>query len=188
MGLMIHSLAENPLEVERSYYIYLLDYGWYEPLAEAVYQNFAKLADLASRRGAVVMRGLVAAHFADEVLSWHHVNGQPAEEILPAILLTTIHPHRFRSQTADARHSLKDKMLLIPLRAACKSTSDVVTLVEKIFRDIKEKKGLPDFAVAQELRKGKRGALVDALILQPRFAGMGVDLKRLVAFFKGLRG
>ena|ERR1039458_7575741 len=188
MGLMIHSLGELPLGAERSYYIYLLDYGWHEPLADAVYQNFGKMADLASRGGAVVMRGVVGAHFADEVLSWHHVNGQPAEEILPAILLTTIHPHYFRTQTDESPRSLDDKLLLIPLRAACKSTSDVVTLVEKMFKDVKEKKGLPDFAIAQELRKGKRGALVDALILQPRFAGVGVDLKKIVAFFKGLRG
>jgi hypothetical protein len=188
MGLMICSLAEYPLEVERSYYIYLLDYGWHEPLADAIYQNFGKLADLASRRGAVVMRGVVASHFADEVLSWHHVNGQPAEEILPAILLTTIHPQHFRSQTSETAHTFDDKLLLIPLRAACKNTSDVVTLVEKIFKDIKEKKGLPDFAIARELKKGKSGALVDALILQPRFAGVGVDLKKIVSFFKGLRG
>jgi hypothetical protein len=188
MGLMIHSLGELPLEAKRSYYIYLLDYGWHEPLAEAVYQNFVKMADLASRREAVVLRGVVGAHFADEVLSWHHVNGQPAEDVLPAILLTTIHPHHFRTQTSETARSLGDKLLLIPLRVACKTTMDVVTLIEKIFKDIKEKRGLPDFAIAQELRKGKKGALVDALILQPRFAGVGVDLKKIVAFFKGLRG
>lgn len=185
---MIHSLTEYPLEVERSYYIYLLDYGWHEPLADAIYQNFGRLADLASRRGAVVMRGLVGNHFADEVLSWHHVNGQPAEEILPAILLTTLHPQHFRTRALEKVSSLDDKLLLIPLRAACKTTSDVVTLVEKVFRDIAEKKGLPDFAVAKELKKGKSGALVDALILQPKFAGVGVDLKKIATYFKGLRG
>lgn len=185
---MVHSLGELPLEAERSYYIYLLDYGWHEPLADAVNQNFDRMADLASRRGAVVMRGMVGTHFADEVLSWHHVNGQPAEEILPAILLTTMHPHYFRTQTGEAAHSLNDRMLIIPLRAACKTTSDVVTLIDKIFVDIKEKRGLSDFAIAQELRKGNKGALVDALILQPRFAGVGVDLKKLFAFLKGFRG
>ena len=188
MGLMIHSLAEYPLEVERSYYVYLLDYGWHEPLADAVYQNFGKLAGLASHRGAVVMRGVVAAHFADEVLSWHHVNGQPAEEILPAILLTTMHPQRFRAQANEDSRVVDDKLLLIPLRTACKSTSDVVTLVEKIFMDIQKKKGLPDFAIAKELKKGREGALVDALILQPKFAGFGVDLKKIASFFKGLKG
>jgi len=187
MGLMIHSLGELPLEAKRSYYVYLLDYGWHEPLAEAVYQNFGKMSDLASRRGAVVMRGVVGSHFADEVLSWHHVNGQPAEEILPAILVTTIHPQHFQTQSSEVAHASDDKLLLIPLREACKSTSEVVSLIEKVFKDIGDKKGLQDFAVAKELKKGKKGAVVDALILQPNIAGLGVDLKGIVNFFKGLR-
>jgi hypothetical protein len=187
MGLMIHSLGELPLEAKRSYYVYLLDYGWHEPLAEVVHQNFPRMADLASRHGAVVMRGLVGAHFADEVLSWHHVNGQPAEEILPAILITTIHPEYFRAQAGVGARSLKDKLLLIPLRKTCGSASEVVSVIEKIFNDIKDKKGLPDFAVAKELKKGKKGAVIDSLILQPNFAGLGLDLKRLVDFFKERR-
>ena len=32
MGLMVHSLEEIPRNVERNYYIYLLDYGWDEPI------------------------------------------------------------------------------------------------------------------------------------------------------------
>jgi hypothetical protein len=187
MGLMIHSLGELPLEAKRSYYVYLLDYGWHEPLADAVYQNFGKMCDLASRREAVVMRGIVGPHFAGEVLSWHHVNGQPAEEILPAILVTTIHPLHFQKRYGESAHSSDDKLLLIPLRKACKTTSEVVFLIEKVFKDIGDKKGLQDFAVAKELKKGKQGAIVDALILQPNFAGLGIDVKRIVSFFKGLR-
>ena len=34
MGLMIHSLGEIPADVQRGYYVYLLDYGWDEPLAK----------------------------------------------------------------------------------------------------------------------------------------------------------
>jgi hypothetical protein len=77
--------------------------------------------------------------------------------------------------------------LLIPLRKTCKNTSDVVSLIEKVFKDIKDKKGLPNFAIAKELKKGKGGAVVDSLILQPNFAGVGLDLKKLVDYFKGLR-
>ncbi len=164
--------------------MYLLDYGWHEPLAQAVYQNFGKMADLASRGSAVVIQGVAGSHFADEVLSWHHIDGQPTEELLPAILLTTTHPQYFRVQRSHTDRHLDDKLLLIPLRAACKSTSDVVTLIEKIFTDMKEKKGLPDFAITKELKKGKSNALVDALILQPKFAGLGVDLKKILTFFK----
>ncbi len=32
MGLRIHSLGQLPATVEREYYVYLLDYGWHEPL------------------------------------------------------------------------------------------------------------------------------------------------------------
>lgn len=36
MGLMIHSLEEFPSEATRGYYIYVLDYGWDEPLSNAL--------------------------------------------------------------------------------------------------------------------------------------------------------
>lgn len=77
------------------------------------------------------------------------------------------------------------KVGLIPLRKACNSTTDVATLINKIFNDIREKKALVDFEVAKELKKGKNGAVVDALILQPNFAGLGVDLKYLFSFLRG---
>ncbi len=36
MGLMVHSLEGIPAGHHRDYYIYLLDYGWDEPLADAL--------------------------------------------------------------------------------------------------------------------------------------------------------
>ncbi len=97
MGLMIHSLAELPEGVERRCYMYLLDYGWKEPVLDVLYQNFDRMADAASRSGAVILRGVVGAHFEDEVLSWHQINGEDAEELLPAILLTNRNPHDWSS-------------------------------------------------------------------------------------------
>lgn len=87
MGLYIHSLAELPVEAMRSYYVYLLDYGWEESLGDAVRKNIPKMADLASKSDAVVIYGPRGLHFEDEVLSWHNVNGERGEDILPAILL-----------------------------------------------------------------------------------------------------
>ena len=43
IGLMIHSLGELPANVERGYFIYLLDYGWDEPLGEALLKNFDRM-------------------------------------------------------------------------------------------------------------------------------------------------
>lgn len=137
MGLMIHSLGELPANVERSYYVYLLDYGWDEPLGETLQNNFDRMAALASSNDALVIRGVVGSHFEDEVLSWHHVNGQPGEEVLPAILITTRHPQQFKFSGRLGRpwrdEALRpsDGMLLIPLRGVCESPTEVTLLVEK---------------------------------------------------------
>jgi hypothetical protein len=34
MGLYIHSLSRLPSGLERDYYVYVLDYGWEEPLGD----------------------------------------------------------------------------------------------------------------------------------------------------------
>jgi hypothetical protein len=46
------------------------------------------------------------------------------------------------------------KMILIPLRKVCSTTTQVVSLIEKIFNDIKNQKDLDDFRIARELKKG----------------------------------
>lgn len=48
MGLMIHSLGELPLNAKRDYYVYLLDYGWHEPLGQALLSSFDTMAAEAS--------------------------------------------------------------------------------------------------------------------------------------------
>lgn len=184
MGLYVHSLGEIPTGAARAYYVYLLDYGWEEALGNAVRANLPKMADMASRSNAVVVHGPRGVHFEDEVLSWHHVNGKDTKDILPAILITTRHPSTFR-ESFDARESRKesgDALLLIPLRKACKSSEDVVELIQKVFEDIKDKKRLSNFRAAKRMKRGVAGALADAVILQPRVGGIGFDLKK---FFGG---
>jgi hypothetical protein len=44
MGLYVHSLAEIPTGAERSYYLYLLDYGWEEPLGKSDANGRARIA------------------------------------------------------------------------------------------------------------------------------------------------
>jgi len=185
MGLYVHSLGEIPAGARRAYYVYLLDYGWQEPLGDAVRANLPRMADLASRSDAVVIHGPRGVHFEDEVLSWHHVNGQDAKDILPAILVTTRHPSTFREPFGprESKKETKDSLLLIPLRKVCKSAEDVVELIQRVFEDIKDKKQLSKFRAAKRMRKGVGGALVDAVILQPKIGGIGFDLKK---FFSGV--
>ena len=188
MGMHVHSLGELPTGAERGYYVYILDYGWREPIEEALRSNFQHMANLASRSDAVVLQGMVGCHFEDEVLSWHHINGQDPKDLLPAMLITTRHPNNFRMHFHDEPGAARDHLLLIPLRKCCENASDVVKLIEKVFRDISEKKALADFEIAEEMKAGERGAITDALILQPNFSGVGIDLKRLVAFFRRRTG
>ena len=129
MGLYVHSLGEIPSGAERAYYLYLLDYGWKEPLGTAIRANLPKMAEMASRSSAVVIHGPRGVHFEDEVLSWHRVNGHDAQEVLPAILLTTRHPSTFRESLVMRKSESRDAILLVPFRKICKSPEDVVELI-----------------------------------------------------------
>jgi hypothetical protein len=180
MGLYVHSLGEIPTGASRAYYIYLLDYGWEEPLGEAVRVNLPRMADMASRSDAVVIHGPRGVHFEDEVLSWHKVNGEDAKDILPAILVTTRHPSTFRESFGTKRggRESKDALLLIPLRKTCESAQDVADLIQRVFEDIKNKKPLSKFGAAKRMKRGVAGAFVDAVILQPKIGGIGFDVKK----------
>lgn len=184
MGLMIHSLGEIPIDIEKDYFIYILDYGWEETIKSALSKNFEKMAKKASKNNSVVITGTVGTHFSDEVFSWHKIDGQPGDSILPAILITTINPQKFRLHD-KYESSNKEVLLLIPCGKICKTDTEVVALIEKIFDDIESKKKLTDFEVAKILNKGENGAIIDALILQPNVSGVGIDLRKIFKYFKG---
>jgi hypothetical protein len=190
MGLMVHSLEGMPEEHQRDYFIYLLDYGWKEPLSDALHKNFGKMATLASEKknAVVIMRTDAGVHFSDEVLSWHNINGEDAEreQLLPAILVTNRHPAEFRKRTFsdDSEAEVNLKMILFPLKKYCKDTTEVVSLIQKIFSNIKLEKDLDDFNIAMEKRKGIGGAIADSIILEPNFAGVGFSFNKLRNYFK----
>ena len=186
MGLYIQSLEHLPPEANRDYYIYLLDYGWEEPLGEALMKNYSKMAEIASGNKAVVMRGIQRVHFENQVLSWHHVNGENAEEILPAILITNHHPREFRENFGPERSEPVDenmKMILIPLKKHCNTTLEVVALIERVFTDIQNKKDLNEFRIERELKHGFGRALVDAVILEPNIGGFGFSFSKMIKYF-----
>lgn len=199
MGLYVHSLSRLPLGLERDYYVYVLDYGWEEPLGAAIHANFRRIADLAAKNGAVVVAGTESRAFADEILSvhvddpqfsWGNINGESGEEVLPALMISTIHPQKFKAEVPGYRFPAgrigvaDERLILIPLRGVCKDATEVSALIERIFRDIAAKKPLTDFAVAKEIKAGNRGAYSDAFILKPALWGMGVDLKELAKTWK----
>jgi len=202
MGLYVHSLSRLPLGLERDYYLYVLDYGWEEPLGEALHANFRRMADLAAKNKAIVVAGTDSRAFADEILSvhvddpqfsWGNINGESGEEVLPALMISTIHPQKFRAEVPGYRFPevrrgvADDKLILIPLRGVCKNATEVAALIERIFRDIAAQKPLTDFAIAKEIKAGNHGAYSDAVILKPTLWGMGVDLKAIAKTWKSKR-
>lgn len=192
MGLMVHSLDNIPESARRDYFIYLLDYGWNEPISEALRQNFDRMAHESAINKAVIIKGTVGEHFQNEVFSWHQINGLSGDDILPALLISNNHPSYFRDNNHGAgwesgyvRESQHPdmKLIIIPFRKFCKSSTEVVELIQKVFSDIKEQKDLSDFAVAREIKGGHGRAIADAIILEPNVAGVGIDLKKLIGHF-----
>ena len=187
---MVHSLDGIPEEHHRDYFIYLLDYGWNEPLSDALRNNFGHMATLASEKknAVVIMRTDAGVHFSDEVLSWHHFNGEEVEneQLLPAILVTNRHPAEFRRRAMRENDTAEDdlKMILFPLKKYCKDTTEVVSLIQQIFTSIKLGKDLDNFGIAKEKKKGIGGALANSIMLEPNFAGMGFSFNKFINYFK----
>jgi len=188
MGLKIHSIAEIPENVSRSYYMYVLDYyNWDEPIANTLRSNFDRMAEFASNNDAVVIQPVGESHFYSELLSWEGINGQSPEEILPAIMVTTIHPKYFidrNDKITKGEPIPETEILFLTLKELCNTPSDVIKVIEQLFSDIKNGHKIQNFEISQTLAAGVGGALADSVILKPSVFGMGVDLKQVFSVFK----
>lgn len=119
---------------------------------------------------------------------WEAVNGIDPKELLPALMITTLHPKYFLDRDNKQirnEESPKDKLVFIEINKVCKTPQDVVKLLEKIFKDIQEKKDLKDFKVKKELKSGVGKILNDTLILEPNIAGVGVNINNIFRFLSG---
>jgi hypothetical protein len=187
MGLVVRNLDDLPDTSDREYFIYLLDYGWNEPLDQALKDNFDKIAtSVSGHKGVVIRRSVEGVHFNDDVLSWHNINGLDAdrEELLPAILITNRHPRIFKELAEKNKTDKNISLVIIPLKKFCKTTSDVVNALVKITNDIKDRKDLKDFRVAKEMKPGVGNALVKGVILEPNFMGIGFSFNKLIDALK----
>jgi len=186
MGLMIHSLENLPTTARRNFFIYLLDYGWNEPISNALRENFDRMAEIAAKNKAVIIKGTEIAHFQNEVMSWHQINNENAEDLLPALLITNTHPQYFKdsNEAFSGRENIirteEDlKLILIPFKRFCETTNEVLSLIEKVFKDIQDEKDLSEFKIAKEMNKGVGRAIVDSIILEPNFSGIGFSFNKL---------
>lgn len=188
MGLKIHSLAEIPYEIERSYYLYVLDYyNWDEPIGNTLHSNFNRMAEFASKNDAVIIQPVGDSHFFSELLSWQEINGMKPEELLPALMITSLHPKYFLerdNKEIRGEPIPKNEIIFLQLKNMCTTSNDVLDVIEQIFSDIRKKEKISNFKIKKELKAGVGNTLVDSLILEPNIAGVGVDIKKLFSFFR----
>ncbi|POE05761.1 hypothetical protein [Pectobacterium odoriferum] len=186
MGLHVSAISDLPLSEERDYYLYILDYyNWDEPISNTLIENLPKIESLCAKYNSVMVRGLPESHFYSEVISWVKINGQGPNTILPALMITTVHPKYFiEANNREVDSEISESLIFLKIRDICKKPSDVIDLIEKIFTDISERKEIKNFVITRELSSFEHGALVDALILEPNIAGVGINIKKLVAWGK----
>lgn len=197
MGLHISHMRSFP-EEDRSLYVYLLDYGWPEGDYETIFRNsFSAMARRASETGSIIFSSSNGIHFANEVLNWHHVNGLPAESVLPAILFTKTHPNYFVEsyhEERSAENGIGD-VVLIPLRKVCSTPEYFSSVVESIFSDLENGLSLSSFRVSKHdprntqikssLLSRVSKKIGNSILLEPNIGGIGVDIKKL---FSGTEG
>lgn len=188
MGLKVTTLARLPEETGRAFFVYFLDYGWDDELTRAMYANFNALASVASENRGLFIAGLNRTEFANEVLSWHRVNSDSADELLPAIMVTDVEPRTLAGSNEFDFGSIRNhprsraawpaRFLLIPLREVCMTTADVTALLQVLAVDLRSGRSLSGFEIQRVKAKGANAA-ADMVVLQPNIAGIGVDLKEV---------
>lgn len=192
MGLKVHTLAEIPESISKKYYLYILDYyNWDEPIGNTLRQNFDRIAKFAAYHDSVVIQGMAESHFYSELMSWKAINGIDPAELLPALMITTLHPSYFmrgNNRTLEETDIPKDKFIFLEIRQLCQTPQDVIVLLEKIFKDIQEKKSIQEFKVKKELKGGVGKILNDTLILEPNIGGVGININRLFQFLGKKKG
>ncbi|MGP0059821.1 MAG: hypothetical protein ACLPID_11100 [Beijerinckiaceae bacterium] len=189
MGLYISHMSTISIKVDRSLYIYLLDYGWPGGKWEQLFkQHFMHMADLATASGAVVIGSMNGVHFANEVLSWHRVGDLNVDDVLPGLLVTKTHPSYFVESYDEANPPAPglEELLVIPLKPFCNDETDFLRAIEGVFSDLQNGLQLKNFQIAERdprqrraLNIGKR--VINAIALKPGAFGVSIDLKALLS-------
>jgi hypothetical protein len=185
MGLKISTVAAIPVNVEREYYLYILDYyNWDEPISKTLRDSFDKIAEFAAENNSVVIQGIPESHFYSELFSFESVNGIDPKELLPALMITKIHPNYFlmRDQGKSILKEPDDSIIFLEIGKICKTPQDVIRIIEKVFSDIRQNKEIGDFQIKKELKSGIGKILNDTIILEPNIAGVGVNINSIFKF------
>ena len=94
MGVKITTIAQIPSEIEIPYFIYFLTSRFPYRSSRALHKAFDVMAQEAGIGDFVVLQG-VTHEFGGEVMNAYSIDGIPADDILPAILITSVNSHQF---------------------------------------------------------------------------------------------
>ena len=75
-----------------------------------------------------------------------------------------------------------DKFVFIKIAEVCKSLKDMIKFLEKIIKDISEKKQIKDSQIIKELKSDIGKILNDSIILEPNIVGIGVNINQIVRY------
>ncbi len=68
-------------------------------------------------------------------------------------MITTVHPSYFiENSYSNHTQEIKDSLVFVKVRDVCKTPSDLVGFLEKLFVDIKSEKKIKDFSIAKEIK------------------------------------
>lgn len=168
--------------MDKDWFIYLLEYGDKDPFTQALRACFDEMADWASQGNSVVIKGTNPVHFNDEVLSWHNIGGLRGEDILPAIMVSTINPHVFNEyeDRTPVKYKPSDKLIIISLRDLATNGDQVYSSVKKIMSELKSAENLTGLSIIKT-ENSFREKFVNAFQLKPSFFGVGIDIKQLLS-------
>lgn len=194
MGLIVSHLKTLDRLQNKALYVYLLDHGWPDGKYEKLFKtHFSKLVEKASASNSVVIASNKGVHFANEVLAYYKVLNLDAQKVLPGILISKAPPSYFKETSGMEEHSIdvetdpliRDGVVIIPLKECCETEADFANIIESIFADLEKATSISKFQVSEHDSYHNQGASTfkkrgaSAIILQPNFFGVGVDLKTL---------
>ena len=103
MGVKITSIAHIPSDVDIPYSVYLMTSQYPFESNMALQEAFDILACEASEHDFVVLQGLTH-EFSGEVMNAYSIDGILVDDLLAAILISTVNPHQFEQvRSIDTR-------------------------------------------------------------------------------------
>jgi hypothetical protein len=140
MGFIATDLATVPALPHYSWYLFLLEDRWHDPLREQLEKNFMKLAEDVGPN-ALVVRGAHPEQFYSQVFYEYALQDRmkKQERILPALLVTDTPPGEIRK---DEELAKKAKIMLFPLSKLTDRAVELTTFLQMLCETLRSSEAI----------------------------------------------